>query len=258
VWPILFEVGGHAVHTWGVLAAVGFLLVAWLGLRRADRAGIPVDRATDALGAAAAASVVGARGLYVLEHLDTLDGPLAWLDVRAGGASFFGALLLAVPVATLVAILRGVPLLAGWDAFAPAVALGFALARVGCFAAGCCYGAPTDLPWGVSFPGHPLPVHPTQLLEAAFQAALGVALLARGSRLPTGGVFAVWLGATGVGRFFLEFLRGDPGREGFGGLTEPQWLALVAVGTAFAVGLRIRRKPLVAAPPVAGAPGADA
>jgi phosphatidylglycerol---prolipoprotein diacylglyceryl transferase len=243
MWPVLFEVGGHAIHTWGVLAATGFLVASAIGLARASRRGIAVERAADALLAGALAAVVGARGLYVIGNLDRFRYPLEWLDLRSGGASFFGGLALAVPVASLVAVLRGVPLAATWDAFAPGLALGFAISRVGCFAAGCCFGAP--LGGGV---------HPTQLYEAAFQVAVGTGLLR--ARLPAGGVFALWLGATSVGRFFLELVRGDPGRGALAGLTEPQWFAIGGALLAVALGLRIRRVALDRAPPAAGAPGA--
>ncbi len=241
MWPILFEIGGHAVHAWGAFGALGFLVVAGVGLWRSERAGIRVDHATDALLAAAFSGVIGARGLYVLHHLGDFESKLEWFDVRAGGASFFGALLVAVPVATAVGVLRGLPLLRGWDAFAPAMGLGFAMARIGCFAAGCCFGSPTRLPWGVVFPGHLGPVHPAQLYEAGFQVALSAVLLARGRHLREGESFAVWLGATGAGRFLIEFVRGDPGRAGMFGLTEPQGFALVALGLATVLAVRIRR-----------------
>ncbi len=256
MWPVLGTFGGHAVHTWGALVAVGFLVTAGVGLARCSRAGIPVDRAADAFLAGALAGVIGARGLYVLSNLDRFDYALQWLDLRSGGASFFGALVLAVPVASLVAALRGVPVLRTWDAFAPGFAVGFAIARVGCFAAGCCHGAPTSLPWGVSFPALPSSVHPTQLLEVVFQLGLAAFLLTR--RFRDGAAFAAWLGATAAGRFFLELLRGDPGRDGVTGLlTGPQELALVALLGAVVVGLRVARKPLGGAPPGARAKHPD-
>jgi len=255
VWPVLLSIGGRELHTWGALAALGFLVSAYIGLRRCRSAGIDVDRAADALLAGGLAAVVGGRGLYVLGNLSRFDHPLYWLDLRSGGASFFGGLLLAVPVASLVAVLRGVPLLRGWDAFAPGFAAGFAVSRIGCFAAGCCHGSPTDLPWAVTFPGLPVPVHPTQLLEAGVHFALAFFLLTR--RFREGGAFVIWLGTTAVARFFLELLRGDPGREGWGFLTQPQGFAILVGLVALAIGLRIWGKPLDPAPPAAGAERPD-
>lgn len=240
--PVLIHLGGVAVHTWGVTAAVGFLWFAGAGLWRARQRGVAPERAADALLAGAVAGLIGARvlarwtavgGLPATQPWDWID----WIDPRSGGASFFGAALLALPTATLVGRLRGVPLAITWDAFAAGAPLGFAVARLGCLAAGCCYGEPTELPWGVALPGLPEAVHPTPVYEAAWQGVLAIglpALWARRRRVD-GVVFWMWVGGTGLGRLVVEALRGDPGRGQIGPWSVPTVLSLGAIAlTAWA------------------------
>jgi phosphatidylglycerol:prolipoprotein diacylglycerol transferase len=227
-----------------VTSAVGFLVVAAVGLARCRSVGIRVEYAADAVIAAALAGLVGARGMYLLGADASLGDPLAWVDLRSGGMSFYGALLLSIPVASGVAALRGVPVLAGWDAFATGLPFGFAISRLGCLAAGCCYGLPTSLPWGVQLPALPGPVHPTQLYEAAWQLGLGVALDARWRRRgPPGELALIWLGGTALGRFAIEFWRGDPGRGALGPLSGPQALSLLALASA-GIGIALLRSPI--------------
>jgi phosphatidylglycerol:prolipoprotein diacylglycerol transferase len=137
------------------------------------------------------------------------------------------------------------PALATCDAFSPGLALGHSIGRLGCFAAGCCFGKPTHHFWGVTFTnrlaalnsGTPLnvPLEPTQLFESAAELAIFVLLswmLVR--KRFDGQIFGAYLFLYGVARFFLEFWRDDPGRGSvFGGLmsgTQLISLGLVLTG----------------------------
>lgn len=236
--PIIVSPGGFDVHTWGLTAALGFLLVAGLGLRRCRGAGLPPERAADALLAAAVAGVVGARAYYVLGEPALRADPATWLDVRGGGASFFGALLFAIPAGTWMGWLRGLPVRVAWDAFATALPFGFALSRLGCLGAGCCYGQPTGLPWGVHLPGHDGSLHPTQLYEALWQLGLGISLhflWGRPRRQP-GAIALMALFWTGLGRMWIDGFRGDAPLT-FVIFTEAQGLSMLAMGVA-ALGLQ--------------------
>ena len=139
------------------------------------------------------------------------------------------------------------PALATWDAFAPGLALGHAIGRVGCFAAGCCYGKPTSHFWGVTFTNPianlnsytPLgiPLEPTQLFEAAVELANFFILMWLFKRKKFDGqVLAAYFILYGVARYFLEFIRDDPGRgEVFGGImTGTQ---LISIGLVITGGL---------------------
>ena len=133
-----------------------------------------------------------------------------------------------------------IPLLRLGDACAPSLALGVAITRVGCFAASCDYGKATDLPWAVVFTqreatrltGVPLgvPLHPSQLYESALGVVLFVSFLAleRRPRRPGRLIFA-FAGLYSLGRFLLEYLRGDMDRGFWGPFSTSQWLSLLVL-----------------------------
>jgi len=155
---------------------------------------------------------------------------------------------------------RQMPALATCDAFAPGLAMGHAIGRIGCFAAGCCYGKPTTHFWGVTFT-NPLanfysqtplnvPLEPTELFESAVELANFFILMWMLKRKKFDGqVFGAYLFLYGVARFFIEFLRGDPGRgEVFGGLmTGTQ---LISIGLVILGGLIWWLRPATRALPV--------
>jgi phosphatidylglycerol:prolipoprotein diacylglycerol transferase len=163
-----------------------------------------------------------------------------WDDFQTGG-SFFGAvaasLLFAIPYARIIFKNDRRRL---WDITVIGIALGHAVGRLGCFAAGCCYGTPTSLPWGASFISlgrapHPfagIPLHPVQLYEAAlcFANFAFLILLWRQRRFP-GQIFSFYLINYGLIRFFLEFLRhSGPGEMAWpGGLSWYQVFSLFLV-----------------------------
>jgi phosphatidylglycerol:prolipoprotein diacylglycerol transferase len=163
--------------------------------------------------------------------------------LQAGGV-FSGGLIGASVAAVWYIRKHRMPGLATWDAFAPGLALGHAIGRVGCFAAGCCYGKPTSHFWGVTFSnplaqswvGTPLgvPLEPTQLFESAVELANFFLLMWMFKRKKFDGqIIGAYLFLYGVARFFLEFIRDDPGRGSvFGGImTGTQLVAICLVIT---------------------------
>jgi phosphatidylglycerol:prolipoprotein diacylglycerol transferase len=188
--------GLHAVvGTHAVMVLVAVVAGAWLAARRAPRTGMAPAAVVMAL-----AIMAGARMLHRLVRGG--DG-----GVTGGLASMGGVVagLLAAPVLARLCAVR-LPTLA--DALAPAGLLALGIGRLGCFLAGCCYGSPTELPWGVVFPdlGH-LPRHPLQLYSAAADVAISCAVARRPG--PPGAAAARTLGAFAAARFALEWLR-DP------------------------------------------------
>jgi phosphatidylglycerol:prolipoprotein diacylglycerol transferase len=132
------------------------------------------------------------------------------------------------------------------DAFAPAIALGHVTGRLGCFAAGCCYGKPGNVPWAVVFTnpaaaanvGTPLgiPLHPTQLYESGAELLILIVLLAterRGRPFP-GRTFWLYMILYGVSRYIIEFYRGDP-RGVIFGVSTSQFISLLLVPLAIAM-----------------------
>ena len=133
--------------------AVAFLFGTWLALRESRRLHLDEDRVVTVVLVALVAGVLGARMLYVLEHVSEFRRE--WGSVLAlwqGGLTLYGGLVAGVFGGLLAARRLGLPVWVTADALAPSLAFGGAIGRVGCFLNGCCYGRPTRLPWGVSFP----------------------------------------------------------------------------------------------------------
>jgi phosphatidylglycerol:prolipoprotein diacylglycerol transferase len=241
VHPVLFEIGGVAVHAYGVLYASGIAIGLLIAIRLLVRDGLPADLGWDVALALIVGAVAGARLEYVRSHLSTFSAdPARILALRDGGLVFYGGFIGAV--AAIVALLawRRAPILRVLDAFAAPIPVGHAIGRVGCVFAGCCWGAPTDLPWSIRYPlahaSRGVPVHPVQLYEAAFDLGLGVALVAlHGRRRFPGQILACFLLAYPLARLGLETLRGDAIRgEVAAGLSNGQAtsIALLLAGVA--------------------------
>lgn len=237
----------------------GFALAFLLTFRRAPLIGMSRAQLTDAFLIAVVLGVVGARIRYVYERWDQFlanaGGDLhkalvTAADIDRGGAVWYGGALLATIGISIYLRHRRIPLLAFADIALPALIGGLAVGRIGCLLNGCCYGAPTDLPWGIScahYPGEA--VHPTQVYESIACAVLAGILYWAWGRRRRDGQIAFW-GVVGyaVWRFGNEALRGDHDAFAFGtGLTTSQatsiWLVLGAMVLATVVGAWRRRHP---------------
>jgi phosphatidylglycerol:prolipoprotein diacylglycerol transferase len=181
VLPELGHWGFLHLRTYGLALAVAFLLGTWLGTREARRKGFDEDKFLSVVLVALIASIVGARLLYVLEHIE--DYRRSWTTILAvwqGGLTLYGGIVAGTVGGLWMARRLGLPMWGVADALAPSIALGTVVGRVGCFLNGCCYGRPTELPWGVvypsdSFPGvefGPVPIHPAQLYFSLAALAL--------------------------------------------------------------------------------------
>src|SRR5918996_1794832 len=176
--PILFEIGGFPVYTYGVLLAAAYLLGLQFALVRARGRGLDQNRVMDLGIWIIVAALVGAKLLLLAVEWDTYGRNASELFtlVRSGGV-FYGGLIAAVLVALWYLWRHRMPIWSVTDVFAPGIALGHVIGRLGCFFAGCCFGRETTVPWAVTFHsehasrnvGTPLdvPLHPTQLYEAA-------------------------------------------------------------------------------------------
>ena len=250
--PILFEIGDWPVYSYGVLLALAYLAGLQLAVVRARRAGLDGARIMDLGIYLIIAALVGAKLMLVAVDFDLFRRqPRELLSlVRAAGV-FYGGLLAAFAVAVILIRRYRLPLWTTTDVFAPGIALGHVVGRLGCLLAGCCYGRATDLPWGITFTdpaaaanvGTPLgiPLHPTQLYEAGAELLILVFLLAterRGRPFP-GRTFWSYLLLYAISRFIIEFFRGDERGMVFG-LSTSQAVSLVVAPVAGAMLLKLR------------------
>lgn len=209
IYPVLFRIGSFEITSFGALVALGALVGLWIFRRELQRSGLP-DSALDAAIAGVLGGMAGAKLLWFFEHAG--EGPALDLLLSRGGMSWFGGLAGGVLAGLVVMYRRRLPIVATLAAATPALAVGHAIGRIGCFLVGDDYGTPTDLPWGVAFPeGLPpisVPVHPTQIYEAL--ALVPVALLLfrwRSQRRPDSFVLGAYLLLAGAVRFAIEFIR---------------------------------------------------
>jgi phosphatidylglycerol:prolipoprotein diacylglycerol transferase len=259
--PELFRIGSFAISPFGVMMVLAFL-AAYFQLRRGlKELGIGGEEdASAVVFAGGIAGIVGAKIYYAVLYRD-------WrLLFDRSGLVWYGGFALAVVAIVWTLRRRGLPVWRGTDAVAPALAVGYAVGRVGCFLVGDDYGVPTDLPWGVRFPrglppttagelrsqfgievpaGVPddqvLAVHPTQLYETALALAIwavGVRMIRR--RAAPGATLLTVVGLLAVERFAVEFLRAKDDRF-FHGLTAAQLISVAVVAVVGALAARRRR-----------------
>ena len=231
--PVLFRLGPVTIHTYGTLLAIGILLALWWAQRRAPAAGLESDRVWNLGVYMVLAALAGAKVWLIFAdwgyYRQNLGDIFSLSTLQAGGV-WYGGLVTAVVIAVLYAWRAKLTFAKLGDVYAAPLALGHAIGRLGCFSAGCCYGKPTAMPWGVVFTspyahqlvGTPLnvPLHPTQLYESATEF-INVFILVRlgvGKR-PAGQVVGAYMFLYGLSRGIIEFFRGDPGRTPLAGGT---------------------------------------
>lgn len=252
--PLLGELGPITVYTYGALLAAAYLLGLQLAMARGRARGLDQARVLDLGIYIIISALIGAKLLLLATDVRSfLANPRALVDLARSGGVFYGGLILAVVVALWYIRRIGLPLWTTCDVFAPGIALGHVVGRLGCFFAGCCYGKATTVSWAVTFTdphaaanvGTPLntPLHPTQLYEAgaeAFILALLLATEARGTRYP-GRTFWLYLLLYAVSRYVIEVFRGDP-RGSVLGFSTSQFISLMLAPLAVGMLLYLRRR----------------
>jgi phosphatidylglycerol---prolipoprotein diacylglyceryl transferase len=209
MFPVLFRIGSFEITSFGVMVALGAALGILLLRRELQRAGVDLARGTDAALVGVLGGLLGAKLLYVAEHWAE---PFSETLFSRGGMSWFGGLTGGVLAGMALILIQRLPLMTMLAAAAPAMTLGQAVGRIGCFLVGDDYGRPTTLPWGIAFPQGLPPtldrVHPTQLYEAGLlfpMTWLLVVLRRRG--VSDRAVFGWYLVIAGGVRFLIELVR---------------------------------------------------
>ena len=215
--PELFHWGVLHVRSYGLLLAIAFLVGTWLALREARRLQLDEDKLVSVILVVLVSSILGARALYVLEHI--AEFRRSWGSVLAvwqGGLTLYGGVVTGAAAGLLAARRFRLPMWTVADALTPAFALGTGFGRVGCFLNGCCYGRPTELPWAVTYPPDSFaglefggaPVHPSQLYFAFAGLMLFVtAMLLRKRLTVPGTLFWTILLLFALVRIPLDFTR---------------------------------------------------
>lgn len=233
--------GPFTVYSYGALLAASYLLGLRLAMWRASQRGLDPRRVLDLGIYIIISALIGAKLLLVVTDPGQFAGSLrdnALTLLRSGGV-FYGGLITAVLVAFWYIARHGLPFWTTCDVFAPAIALGHVTGRLGCLAAGCCYGRPTDVSWAIVFTnplaamnvGTPLnvPLHPTQLYEAGAELLILGVLLAteRRGRYFAGRTFWLYMLLYAVSRFVIEIYRGDPRGMVFDIFSTSQFISVV-------------------------------
>jgi phosphatidylglycerol:prolipoprotein diacylglycerol transferase len=238
MFPVLLDFGPVRIYTYGFFLALAFLSAIYLAGREARRLGLPTQVFYDLCFYAVLAAIIGSRLLYVLLEWPTFaTRPWKIFALWEGGLVFHGGLVLALAVAFYYMHVHALPWRPTLDALALGMPMGQFFGRIGCFMAGCCYGAPSSLPWAVTFTSPetlcPLkvPVHPAQLYESFL--ALGVFGVLYGLRTRKrfeGQLLLTYFLLAGAVRFTVEFFRDPSDYRGpvfFGWMPATQLVALI-------------------------------
>lgn len=256
MYPELFRIGSFPINTYGVFLALAFLGAIMVAVRLGARDGLPRERIYDLSLWMLLAGLIGSKILMFWVEPEYRQHPLQLLSLdflRSGGV-FYGGLLGAVLAGYFLMKRYKLPWWKTADACAPGIALGNFFGRQGCFAAGCCWGKPTTLPWGVQFTelGHRITgvptgirLHPVQLYESFAMLIVFFFLiwLHRRKRF-SGQVILAYALIYSVVRFAVEFVRDDPRGDLLGlttltGLSTSQMISLL-VGISALIALVVR------------------
>jgi phosphatidylglycerol:prolipoprotein diacylglycerol transferase len=195
MFPEIFHFGPLHLRSFGVMLAAAFLVGTWLALKEARRRGLDESKLINLVLVILVSSILGARGMYVLTHLEEYRShPLMAFALWEGGLTLYGGLALGTIAGFAYMRRAGMPMGVTADVLTPSVALGVAIARIGCFLNGCCFGVPGHAYWCMRFPPGSPPdaifpgerLHPSQLYNvlAAFVLFLLLLWLRRRLKAP--------------------------------------------------------------------------
>ncbi len=267
--PYLFEIAGREIPTWGIVIVTTVIAVILLGNHWAKKdGGYPKDLAFEFAIILFVCHTIGGRLGYVRANWGKLGGWREVLDITSGGSAFLESFLLIVAALTVYLWWRRIPIRNLFDLAAVMVPLGQGVGRLACVMAGCCYGRPTDLPWGITF-SHPRTLakpigealHPTQIYEMVWSLGLFAFLLwFRPRRTFRGQVALLYLTLFPIFRFCNEFFRNDPKRGWFledqlgQVLSKPQGVSLIMLAVVAVAWFVVPRLPGARDLSVSGAP----
>ena len=235
MYPEIIRIGNFSISSFGLMIALCFIVGYWIITLEAKRKGLNEKLVGNLFLATMAGGIIGAKLLYVIENVplsEIISHPLENLLSR-GGLTFYGGFFGALALVWFIAHRNKLSMWVVGDLASPALALAYAIGRIGCFLVGDDYGVPSNLPWAMAFPkGLPpttIPVHPTQLYEIVimFIVFLFIWKIRKLDR-PAGWLFSIYLILAGLERFFIEFLRNTT-QSPIPGLSVAQLMAVVII-----------------------------
>jgi phosphatidylglycerol---prolipoprotein diacylglyceryl transferase len=249
--PDLFSIGPLALHTYGLLIAIGFIVALVIAIKTGKRHGIDSQQIMDLSFLLIISGIVGSRIVYILMNISYyIANPMDMFKLWQGGLVFSGGLLVAIIAGYFYIRRHKLNILSIGDVFAPSIAIGQAIGRIGCFMAGCCYGRPTSVPWSVTFTNPhsfaPLniPLHPTQLYDVLSNLVIFIILLILRPWKKFNGQVIIWfLIMHSTARLYIERFRGDdrgilPGT----GWTMTQFIAILILVSAISALFYLRSR----------------
>jgi phosphatidylglycerol:prolipoprotein diacylglycerol transferase len=221
--PELFKIGPIAIRGYGLMLTISFLLGLYYIYRTSHKYKINFDHLLNIAFLMIFGGVLGARLFYVLFHIDEFSGhwlnsinPFQSEQFGIAGLNLYGGVLTAIVLSFIYIHRKRMPLLATFDIFAPTLGLGLIFTRIGCFMNGCCFGTPTNMPWGVVFPNGSIPyyifgdahLHPAQLYSSLYGLFLFLFLHWRLKRKSFDGqVVALLFMIEAIFRYLIEYVR---------------------------------------------------
>ena len=258
--PKLISIGSFYIPTYGVLVALGFLAGLGITLRLARRAGMPAETISNLAVYCAIAGLVGAKlFMFLFDIGDYVRDPgrIFTLETLQAAGVFHGGFIAALLMALFYMRRQQLPAMKTLDIFAPGIAIGQAIGRLGCFAAGCCWGRECELPWGVRFRSDfaaPVPLdktlHPVQIYESVADLLIFAILYKQASRAHRPGQVIGWyLVLYSTARFVIEFFRVHE-QSLVGPFSLTQWIALglLAWGAAILIAPGLKARPAAQSP----------
>ena len=255
MFPVLFRIGGFTVTSFGVMIALSFIVAGWILSKELARKGQDPEHAWDICGYAAIFGILGAKIYYLILHFPETAADPRHAILSRSGLVWYGGFILASLAILFKLYRQKLPILTFADAVAPALALGYAVGRIGCFLVGDDYGGPTTAPWGIAFPngappstagnlrafgvhvpanvpdGMVMTVHPTQLYETAMSLAILFILWKLRPKVATpGALFCIWMVLAGIERFVVEIFRAKDDRL-LGAFSVAQLISVLVVLT---------------------------
>lgn len=244
----LLKLGHFTIHTYGLMIGIGFMAALIVADKRAKKKGLDTDFVFNLAFVCIIFGLLGAKLLYFLTEIKTIiNNPKNILDLMDGFV-VYGGIIGGILSAYLYCRMKRKNFLTYFDLFVPSLAIAQGFGRIGCFFAGCCYGLETTSHFSIMFKNSayaPNYVHliPTQLISSVGDFAIGLLLILLAKRNPKSGIVAsAYLILYGIGRFIIEFFRGDLIRGSIGSLSTSQFISIFIILAGIILGFVVNKK----------------